>query len=49
MQTPSVPTSVIFVDDDILQLDYCEECRGKAVYVYDTLKVDFVDFVELPS
>ena len=37
--------SVISVDDDILQLDYYEECRGKAVYVYGTLRVHFVECI----
>ena len=37
--------SVIFVDDDILQLDYYKECREKAVCVYGTLKVHFVECV----
>ena len=31
--------SGIFIDDGILQLDYYEECREKAAYVYGTLKV----------
>ena len=37
--------SVIFADDDILQLDYYEEYREKAVYVYGTLKVHFVEHI----
>ena len=37
--------SIIFVDDDILQFDYYEECKEKAVYVYSTLKVHFVEHI----
>ena len=37
--------SVIFVDDDILQLDYYGEWREEAVYVYGTLKVHFVEYI----
>ena len=37
--------SGIFVDDVILQLDYYEECTEKAVYVYGTLNVHFVESI----
>ena len=36
---------VIFVDDDDLQLNFHKECREKAVYVYATLQVQFVEYL----
>ena len=35
--------SVIFVDNENLQLSFHEECRANAVYIYGALKVHFVD------
>ena len=34
---------VIFVDNNDLQLNFHEECRGKPGYIYDKLQVHFVE------